>query len=406
MEFGPIWRALMRQKTSYILIALQIAVTMALMVNAIAIIQERSRLMARPTGVDEDNMFYLSSVSFDPEIDHKALIIEDLDAIRNSPGVRNAVVTNSVPIRDGGWSQELQTEPGDDIDATGTGLYFVDEHGIDTFGVELIAGRNFTPTDVMWYDPDANGHPWPDSIIVSKALARTMFPDSDPAEVVGTVVYIEMHQPITIIGVVDTLQASWKSWDQVEHAMFVPQIRAWSAARYVIRTEPGYRDELIPQIEKMLAESNRGRIIRGTRTMTEVRHRAYYDDSAMIKLLVFIVSLLTGITSLGIVGLASFSVARRTKQIGTRRALGATRPAILRYFMLENLLISSVGVVCGAILAVGLNIWMVQTFNLTPIAWYVIPAAMLALWLVGQLAVFGPARRASLVSPTIATRAV
>jgi putative ABC transport system permease protein len=90
MEFGPIWRALQHHKTSYILIALQIAVTMALMVNAIAIIQERSRLMARPTGVDEENIFYLSSVAFDPELDHQALITEDLDAIRNYPGINNA----------------------------------------------------------------------------------------------------------------------------------------------------------------------------------------------------------------------------------------------------------------------------------------------------------------------------
>ena len=126
----------------------------------------------------------------------------------------------------------------------------------------------------------------------------------------------------------------------------------------------------------------------------------------MIKLLIFIVSLLTAITSLGIVGLASFSVARRTKQIGTRRALGATRLAILRYFMLENFLISSVGVIGGAMLAVGLNIWMVQTFELAPIAWYLVPAAMLSLWIVGQLAVYGPARRASMVSPAVATRAV
>ena len=123
-------------------------------------------------------------------------------------------------------------------------------------------------------------------------------------------------------------------------------------------------------------------------------------------MLVFIVGLLTAITGLGIVGLASFSVARRTKQIGTRRALGATRPAILRYFMLENFLISSVGVAGGAVLAVSLNIWMVQTFSLTPIAWYVIPAAMALLWIVGQAAVYGPARRASFVSPAIATRSV
>jgi putative ABC transport system permease protein len=124
----------------------------------------------------------------------------------------------------------------------------------------------------------------------------------------------------------------------------------------------------------------------------------------MIRLLVFIMSLLIAITSLGIVGLASFSVARRTRQIGTRRALGATRPAILRYFMLENFLISSVGVVAGAVIAVALNMWMVQAFDLTPISWYIIPGAMLALWIVGQFAVYGPARRASLVSPAIATR--
>lgn len=406
MEIGPIWRALMRQKASYVLIALQIAATMALMVNAIAIIQERSRLMVRPTGIDEDNIFYLTSLSFDPQIDYQSLVTEDLDAIRGMPGVVDAILTNSVPIRGGGWSQEVQLEPGDDIDTVGTGVYFSDEHGIDTFGVELVAGRNFTPTEVSWFDPDTEGRFWPEQVIVSSALARELFPGSTTAEAVGKVAYINMYEPITIVGILERLQASWKNWDDVENAMLVPQKRGRTFARYVIRTEPGYRDELVPQIENRLAESNRGRIIRGTRTMTETRHLAYLEDSAMIKLLVFIVALLTAITSLGIVGLASFSVARRTKQIGTRRALGATRPAILRYFALENFLVSSVGVVVGALLAVALNIWMVQTFGLTPITWYIIPVAMLVLWVVGQLAVFGPARRASRVSPAVATRAV
>ncbi|MGB5581216.1 MAG: FtsX-like permease family protein, partial [Woeseia sp.] len=101
---------------------------------------------------------------------------------------------------------------------------------------------------------------------------------------------------------------------------------------------------------------------------------------------------------------ASFSVSRRTRQIGIRRALGATQPAILRHFMTENFIISSVGIVFGAILAVSLNMAMVQAFDLTPMAWYVIPAAMIVLWLVGQAAVAGPARRASRISPAIATR--
>ena len=361
--------------------------------------------MGRSSGVDENNIFQIYSMTFDPDFDFHAMVAADLDAIRKFPGVANAVMTNSLPLRQGGWSQSLKTEPGVDNEGTGVALYFVDEHGIEAFGVDLVAGRNFEPTEVFWFDPEGD-RKWAESIIVTRAMASELFPDIAPEDAVGKVAYIENDLPVTIIGVIDRMQAPWKQWAGVERSLLMPMRRGISFARYAIRTEPGYRDELIPQIEKMLAERDTGRIIDGIKTMTELRQSAYIEDAAMVKLLVFIVSLLTAITSLGIVGLASFSVARRTKQIGTRRALGATRPAILRYFQLENFLISSVGVVSGAVLAVGLNMWMVQTFDLTPISWYVIPAAMLMLWAVGQVAVYGPARRASLVSPAIATRSV
>lgn len=405
MDIGPIWRALMRNKTSYILIAVQIAVTMAILVNAIAIVQERTRLMGRSSGVDEENLFYLNSVGFDPEADYKVVVERDLDAIRQFPGVENAVLTNTVPLQGGGWSQVMQIEPGEDRETLVTAIYFVDEHGLDTFGVSLVEGRNFSPTEVSWFDPES-GQMWPPEAIITTAFARSLFPELPLADIVGKTTYIDNTVPVRIIGIIDRMQAAWKSWSNIEHTTLVPQQRGAQAARYAIRTEPGQRDRLIPAIEAMLASADRSRIIRGTKTMSEVREEAYLEDRAMIRLLVFIATVLTAITALGIVGLASFSVARRTRQIGTRRALGATRPAILRYFMLENFLISTVGVVGGAVLAVGLNLWMVEAFRLTPLAWYVIPVAMLTLWLVGQLAVLGPARRASRVSPAIATRTI
>jgi putative ABC transport system permease protein len=405
MHIGPIWRALMRNKASYLLIAVQIAVTMAILVNAIAIIQERSQLMGRSSGVDEDNIFYTNSTGFDPETDYQVLVDQDLDALRQFPGVENAIMTNTVPLQGGGWGQQFQVEQGDDKDAIGTAIYFVDEHGLDTFGVELVAGRNFSPTEVSWFDPDS-GHMWPPIAIITAAFAKQLFPEFEVADVVGKTVYIDSSIPVRIIGIVDRMQAAWKSFNYIENSALVPQKRGAEAARYVIRTEAGQRDRLIADIENLLAGRSQSRIIRGTKTMTEVRHDAYLEDRAMIRLLVFIASILTAVTALGIVGLASFSVARRTRQIGTRRALGASRPAILRYFMLENFLISSLGVFAGAVLAVGLNMWMVQTFNLAPLAWYMVPLAMLVLWLVGQVAVFGPARRASRVSPAIATRTV
>jgi putative ABC transport system permease protein len=404
MEIGPIWRALMRSKTAYVLIALQIAVTMAIMVNAVAIIQERNRLMVRPSGVDEPNIFHLDSVSFALDYDHAAAVTQDLEAIRALPGVVDAIASNTVPLRNGGWSSGVAIEPGDDIDGTGVAMYFTDEHGIEAFGLNLIAGENFAATDIGWYGLSSTR--WPPSGIISREAAATLFPDMPVHEVVGKTVYVNSDDPVRIVGIVERMQAAWKSWDGVERSMLVPAFLEGGGTRYVVRTEPGYRDELMPQVEQKLAEINDGRIIRDMMTMDETRQRSYHEDAAMIKLLVFIVSLLTAITALGIVGLASFSVARRTRQIGTRRALGASRPAILRYFMLENFMVSSVGIVVGGVLAVAMNIWMVQTFDLTPIAWYIIPAAMVVLWLVGQAAVYGPARRASLVPPAVATRSV
>lgn len=404
MEIGPIFRAMLRNKPGYILIAVQIAVTMAIMINAVAIIQERSALMVRPSGVDEENIFYLSSMTFQPDVDQKAMIDEDLDALRSVPGVVDAISTNSVPLRGGGWSMGLQTEPGAEVDASGVAIYFTDEHGINTFGVNLIAGRNFLREEITWNDPELSG--WPPAGIVSKAMAETLFPEDEPADVVGRTVYINDDNPVQIVGVMDVLQAPWSGWDGVERSMLVPEKREWDYNRYVVRTEPGMQDGLMPQIEEMLAASSRDRIVKDMRTMAETRKMSYLDDSAMVSILTFIVTLLTVITGLGIVGLASFSVNRRTKQIGTRRALGATRFAILRYFMVENFVVSTVGVVFGAALAIALNIWMATTFEMAPMAWYLVPVAMIALWLVGQLAVAGPARRATRVSPAVATRTV
>ncbi len=402
MELGPIWRAILRNKGSYVLIALQIAVTMAIMVNSIAIMQERSSQMARPSGTDENNIFTFRSISFVPDADMRALIDEDLDMLRNTPGVIDAFASNSFPLRGGGWSMELALEPGSGHDGIGTAIYFSDEHAIDAFGTNLIEGRNFTNDDITWNDEESGI--WPNMGIITQGLADELFPDEE-GSVVGKTVYVNNDDPVNVIGIVDRLQAPWDGWDSVENTMLVPSRRDGDMQHYVVRTEPGYRDELIAQIEEKLAE-NKYRIIEQVQTMNEVRHRSYLGDAAMIKMLSFIVVLLTAITGLGIVGLASFSVSRRTRQIGVRRALGATRLAIIRYFLIENFIVSSIGIMVGGVLAVALNIAMVQAFELTPLAWYVIPIAMIVLWIVGQAAVAGPARRASNISPAIATRSI
>jgi putative ABC transport system permease protein len=126
----------------------------------------------------------------------------------------------------------------------------------------------------------------------------------------------------------------------------------------------------------------------------------------MMWLLVAVCIALLVVTALGIVGLASFWVQQRTKQIGVRRALGATRGQILRYFQTENFLLATLGIVIGMMLAYGINQLLMGKYELPRLPAVYLPIGAVVLWLLGQLAVFGPARRASAVPPAVATRTV
>jgi putative ABC transport system permease protein len=403
MEFGPIWRAALRNKTGALLVVLQVALTMALVINAVAIAQERAKLMARPSGVDEPNIFHVNSAGFAADFNPKLTIEEDLRQLRGLPGVQAAVALNAVPMSGSGWSMSLRTVPGAESESVGAAVYMVDEQGLDAFGVKLIAGEMFAPSDVTWREPANSG--WPEKTILSRRLAEVMFPD-DENYGVGEIVYINDTQPMTVVGVIEQLQAPWTGWNNVEQSMLVPQRFANNSTAYLVRAEPGARDTLMPRAEAMLAEREQGRILRNMRTMDETRRNSYELNRALVNILVFTTALLIGITTLGVAGLTSFNVNRRTKQIGTRRALGASRTAILRYFLAENFLFTAIGVTLGALLAIGINAWLVEAFSVPRFSWPLIPAAMIALVLIGQLAVFVPARRAAGVAPAIATRTV
>ena len=401
LELGPMLRALMRNKIGALLIALQIALTLTIMVNAIFMMLARSAQMARPSGLDEQNTFYLTNTVFAPNYNLQAALAQDLQRIRQTPGVVAATQINAIPLSGGGWSMSLQNKPGDDIDGTGVAVYMVDEQGIAAMGLELIAGENFAPSDVIWRDQGATE--WPAKIILSQAMAAQMF-DGDWKKALGQTLYINNHEPMQITGIIKSLQAPWNGWDNVENAMLVPQQLDSRNSRFFIRTEPGRRDALMPQLEKALAESDKGRIVRNMQTMEQTRADSYREDLATYNILLTVIIVLTLITGFGIVGLAMFSINRRTRQIGTRRALGASQWQIMRYFMLENLLISGLGVLLGIGGAIGLNIWLVSTFAMKPLTPGLLLIGCAALLAVGQLAVSYPALIAARISPATATR--
>ena len=403
MEIRPILSALMRSKVSMILIGVQVAMTLAIVCNALFIIGQRLDHMNRPSGMNEADTFYLASSGFGQGFDPRATIHEDLATLRHLPGVADATISNSVPMSEGGWSTGLSLQPKQKTSTADTAIYIVDEHALETFGVELVAGRNFKPEEVT--DVTFGDRLQPASIIVTKALADKLFPEGDA---LGKSIYMGEDPPTsTIIGIVDRLQQPWMSSSSIENSTFVPAFMPFgNSSRYLVRAEPGRRDEVMKLVEQKLAESNTSRIIGKVRTMEETRREAYAGDRAMAIILTAVILALLTVTALGIVGMASFWVAQRTRQIGTRRALGASKRDILRYFQTENFIITTFGLVVGAVLAYAFSLWMMQSYQSPRLPWYYVPIGFLCLWALGQLAVLGPAMRASRVPPAVATRSV
>lgn len=403
MEIRPILSALMRSKVAMILIGLQVALTLAIVCNALFIIGQRLDRMHRPSGMNEADTFMVSSTGFGQNFDAFATLKADLALLRGIPGVADVTPANSVPMSEGGWSTGLNLQPRQRTSSADTALYLVDDHALDAFGFKLVAGRGFKPEEAA--EVNFGDRLQPASIIVTRALADKLFPGGDA---VGKQVYMDEDPPTsTIVGVIERAQQPWMSSSSVEMSTLVPAFMPYGkSTRYLVRTEPGRRDAVMKDVEQKLAEANHGRIVGRLRTIETVRAEAYAGDRAMAVILGGVIVALLLITALGIVGMASFWVAQRTKQIGTRRALGATRGDILRYFMTENFVITTLGLAAGALLTYAFNYWLITHYQAQRLPLAYLGGGVLALWLLGQIAVFGPATRASRVPPAVATRSV
>jgi|SRR5579862_2238648 len=404
LNVRPILSALLRNRTGAVLVALQVAIALAVLVNALYIVVQRAEKMRRPTGIDVDNIAVVSSSGFTERFQNVPAMQEDLAYLRSLPGVVAASVTNATPLGSGGNNEPLVTRP----EAQRTNNYNqleVDEQGLKTLGVQLVAGRDFRHDEIGPPLTKQDASRFVPVIIVSRALAEHLFPHQDP---LGKRVYDPLNQTATIIGVVDPVMGNFPLNDHPDWVYFVPRLPFGFGGGivYLVRTQPGQREALMRVIEQHLAKSNPERVIDWVRPLNYFRDLSYLGDRAMEIYLTTVTLLLIGITCLGIFALATFNVSTRTKQIGTRRAVGARRRDIVRYFLVENGLITSAGVLVGCALALAAGYWLSVQYALPRLNLYYLIGGVLLLWAVGQAAAWQPARRAAAVSPSVATRTV
>jgi putative ABC transport system permease protein len=401
MDFKHILSSLRRSPTGAVLVALQIALALAIAVNSLYIVVQRIELINRPNGLDLENIFAISFSPLGERYQGEATMREDLQVLRGIPGVRAATVVNALPLSGGGSSTAVFTEPNEKGKRAPINYFEVDEHGLETFGATLAEGRNIDASVVRYLG--RNSTDVPPELLLTRDAAKELFGD---APALGRTVYSALSQPIKVVGIIDHMHGSWPTWEKVGNVALLPVIPDATYARYLVRTQPGQRDAVMKVAEDKLRALDNGRVILKLRTLEYVASSTYASDRAMALYLTVVIALLLGVAALGIFGLASFNVSTRTRQIGTRRAVGARRLDILQYFLAENWLITTVGVVVGCVLALVLGYWLSTTFELPRLKLYYLVGGALGLWLLSLAAAMRPARRASLVSPAIATRTV
>lgn len=410
MEFRPILSTLLRHKTAAALIVLEIALSCAIICNALFLIGERVIRINEVSGIAENEIVrvQITSVGADDNADPQTR--SDLTMLRGLPGVRNATVLNQIPFVNSSWNSGVNIKQDQDRPTLNATVYMAEDQFVETLGVRLLSGRDFTADEFISYTelnkPDFKGRIG--SAIITRSMADKLFPGENA---VGKAFYSWGDDPIRIVGVLEHLvrPSDQGGPEEHEYSMVFPVRTSYNVGgNYLIRTDSNRRDEVLKSSVAALRANGPKRIVldEQTKTMETLRLKYYQRQRSMVWLLASVIVALLVVTALGIVGLASFWVQQRHRQIGVRRALGATRGQILRYFQIENLLLTTIGIVLGMLMAYAINQLLMTHYELPRLPAVYLPIGAVALWVLGQIAVYGPARRAAAVPPAVATRSV
>lgn len=409
MDILPILSTLRRHKVTAVLIVLEIALTCAIVCNAVFLISQRLHRMEMPSGVAIHDLVQVQASTIGSQPDARARTQEDLASLRMIPGVQAVTLASQLPFTNSSSNTSVLLKPTQTQPTLNATVYF-GENLPQVFGARLVAGRYFNADEYVDF-AIANNDPAaiPRSsliVIITRALAEQLWPGESP---LGKTIYLGDSSPLRVVGVVASLIRPSLSWgdNTAQWSMILPlRMSVGQGASYVLRTTPQDRQRVIQAAVEALKKIDPKRVITEKRTLDDARAEFFQGDRAMTSLLFGVIVALLLVTGLGIVGLASFWVAQRRRTIGVRRALGATRADILHYFQTENFLLATLGIVLGMLLAYGINLLLMLHYELPRMPWMYFPVGALALWVIGQIAVLGPAMRASRVPPVVATRTV
>jgi putative ABC transport system permease protein len=408
MDIRPILSTLRRHKVTAWLLILQVALTCAIVCNAVFLIHQRLQRMDIPSGIAEHELLQIQFAYIGDRPDAYAQAQTDLATLRQIAGVQSVALANQLPLSGYAMSNSgIKLRPGQRHNSLEVASYY-GQNLLATLGVRLISGRDFQPDELLdlkavmpaLHSDDMKN--LPHTVIVAQAVAARLWPGQNA---LGKTIYVGNDIPLQVIGVSAPLARPAALRMGAQYSIVYPiRLTATEGGSYVIRTAPGDRQRVLKSALAALKRLDPDRILLERRSYDELRREFFGNDRAMAGMLAAVIAVLLIVTALGIAGLASFWVGQRRRTIGVRRALGATRGDILHYFQVENFMLATVGIVLGMLLAYGINLLLMRHYALPRLPAIYFPVGAIALWSIGQLAVFAPALRAAAVSPVVATR--
>lgn len=406
MELKHILSVLKRNKVIGLLIVLQIAVTLMIVSNSVFISMGVLQGWLTPTNLKAENLVVVWNRFYDPSLDLELTVREDVARLNAIPGVIAATSTVEAPFESSSYSRFAFTEDSETAQRHRVSLFDFNESGPDMLGVELLEGRWYRDEEVMrGYIDDIH---FPAVTLISETMAAVLFPGESA---LGKTIYFNVNgrEGAQIIGIYqDFMGGDSVVYNNIPYQTAIRPMVAWGEdhrSNYLIKVEQGMAPSLLASIEEILYQTE-GRYITLTEVLTRT-HKRLYDGRSSFAFTMLTISLIgLIITALGIVGLVGLSVSQRTVQIGIRRALGASRWQVVRYFLIENSILTLLGMALGLILSYGLNYILVTEFRQPSLIklhyWLIIG---LLIWVMNMMVTRIPASRAAKVDPAIVTRA-
>ncbi len=380
------------------LVVAQVAISIVLLVTAGLFLRSLRNALNFDPGFDSNNLLLASLELKGPEAaaPQGRLFYDDLlGRVRNLPGVRGASLTNIVPLSGGGQRRNIYIEgyvprPGEDIELN---TNVVGPDFFPTMGIPLLAGRTFDGRDRQ----EAPG-----VVIVNEEFAHRYFPGQ---EAVGKRLRTDSEGPfMEIVGVART--ARYRSLrEEPPPFVYLPFSQEYgSGMTLMVRTE-GEALDAVAGVRAVARDVNKNMTLFNVTTMAEQVGAAVSGDRMIAVLLGVFGGVALLLAVVGIYGVMSYAVARRTHEIGVRMALGAQRSDILNLVIRQGMAPVIVGGVIG--LAASLALTRVMTgllFGVSATDPGTFAGVALLLAGVALLACYIPARRAARVDPLRALR--